>query len=149
MACAADDASGAARTAPPSIATIASNSPSERATLATEIAKKSPSSMNVPIRVTNPTEALFAKHDDARLPRSRRADLLRHFCIVSTGSLARAAQQRDRRKRQHYPTPIHHAPQFRTLGYLTKSTIRLQRHRQLSAAQLAQLAQLEAGFVYF
>src|ERR1700682_2198700 len=46
MAGAADDAPGAARTAPPSIATTASNSPSARATLATEIAKKSPSSMN-------------------------------------------------------------------------------------------------------
>jgi hypothetical protein len=46
MACAADDASGAARTALPSIATIASINPSERATLATEIAKKSPNPIN-------------------------------------------------------------------------------------------------------
>jgi hypothetical protein len=46
MACAADDASGAARTAPPSIATITSNTPSARATLATEIVKKSPNPIN-------------------------------------------------------------------------------------------------------
>jgi hypothetical protein len=55
MACAADDASGAARTAPPSVAAIASNNPSARATLATEIAKKSPRSMNA--RRFDPTKS--------------------------------------------------------------------------------------------